>query len=165
MLITNDERCAILRCAIIALFMLSPLHLIAQSLTGETCFRDCYGAVARVKGDSVNYYSLKKRTYKLKLNEVAFEGGLDALRETIYAHLKYEHEENIRIIVFILFDRKLHIDEVRLCELVPNHVHISSHRMSCGYYKDYLRSIRKTKNKWKTKEKGRQVAMFGIHVR
>ena len=130
MLITNDERCAILRCAIIALFMLSPLHLIAQSLTGETCFRDCYGAVARVKGDSVNYYSLKKRTYKLKLNEVAFEGGLDALRETIYAHLKYEHEDNIRIIVFILFDRMLHIDEVRLCELVPNHVHISSHRMS-----------------------------------
>ena len=54
MLITNDERCAILRCAIIALFMLSPLHLIAQSLTGETCFRDCYGAVARLKGDSVN---------------------------------------------------------------------------------------------------------------
>lgn len=131
------------RCVIIALFMLSPLHLIAQSLTGETCFRDCYGAVARLKGDSVNYYSLKKRTYKLKLNEVAFEGGLDALRETIYAHLKYEHEDNIRIIVFILFDRKLHIDEVRLCELVPNHVHISSHRMRSGYYKDYLRSIRK----------------------
>ena len=78
---------------------------------------------------SHQYYSLKKRTYKLKLNEVAFEGGLDALRETIYAHLKYEHEDNIRIIVFILFDRKLHIDEVRLCELVPNHVHISSHRM------------------------------------
>ncbi len=95
MLITNDERCAILRCAIIALFMLSPLHLIAQSLTGETCFRDCYGAVARLKGDSVNYYSLKKRTYKLKLNEVAFEGGLDALRETIYAHLKYEHEDRV----------------------------------------------------------------------
>ena len=72
MLITNDERCAILRCAIIALFMLSPLHLIAQSLTGETCFRDCYGAVARLKGDSVNYYSLNNSSLKFEIKAKQF---------------------------------------------------------------------------------------------
>ncbi len=153
------------RCGIIALFVFFPLHLIAQTFAGETCFIDYFGVVARLNGDSVCYYSLKKRTYNLKLNEVTFEGGVEALRETIYAHLKYEHEDNIRLIVFILFDRKLNIDEVRLCELVPNHVQISSLHKRNGYYKDYIQSIRKTKNKWKTKERGRQVAMFGIHVR
>ncbi len=160
MSITNN-----VRSVIIALLILSPLHLIAQSLAGETCFRDNFGVVARLNGDSVSYYSLKKRIYNLKLNEVTFEGGIDALHETIYAHLKYEHEDNIRLIVFILFDRKLNIDEVRLCELVPNHAHISSRLIKHGYYKDYIRSIRKTKNKWKTKGRGHQIAMFGIHVR
>ena len=98
-----------------------PLNLFAQICARESCFKDRFGVVARLKGDSVDYYSLNKHTYRLKVNEVAFDGGFDVLRTTIYAHLKYEHEENIRIIVFILFDKKLNIDEVRLCELVPNH--------------------------------------------
>lgn len=141
-----------------------PLNLFAQICARESCFKDRFGVLARLKGDSVDYYSLNKHTYRLKVNELAFDGGFDVLRTTIYAHLKYEHEENIRIIVFILFDKKLNIDEVRLCELVPNHAPQKGQQMDKAYYKDYIHSIRKTKKKWKSIEKGRQVAMFGIHV-
>ena len=146
---------------IVILFLFSLFDTFAQSFN-NTMLKDYHGIVAKLDGDSVSFYTIKKRIYKLKLNNISYAGGVDSLRKDIYTNLKYEHEENIRTLVFILFDKKINIIEIRFCELTPDYFHVNEgHRT---YYNDYIRSIKKTKKKWSSKGLGYQVAMFSLHI-
>lgn len=143
-------------------FLFSQLNTLAQTNKNNTIFKDYHGIVAQLEGDSVSYYTIKKHIYKLKLNNISYVGGVDSLKKDIYTNLKYEYEDNIRTLVFIFFDTKLNIKEIRFCELTPNHFYAK--KGYTEYYKDYIRSIKKTKKKWSSKGDGCQVAMFSIHI-
>ena len=100
----------------------------------------------------------------MKANNVLYVGGIEALKKDIYANLKYEYEDNVRDLVFILFDKKLKMKEVRLCELTPKYMRLKEKCKKGNYCKDYIHSIRQTKKKWTSKEKGYHVAIFSIQI-
>lgn len=135
-----------MRCLLIFISLLG-LWSNACSQVKNASLNDEYGVVVQFITDSCMVYCTKDSDtlhFAMPLNMVEYEGGERKLKYEICQHvINCEDENNVPGLVFILFDDKLHIKEIRAIKIPL--INIDWHKLTYNY----LQYLRQTEGKWR----------------